>query len=543
MNMMRNGVRWLSVGKRRKSLLDPPAERQAKLICAKCEHDLASTNDLYVLHWQRGTHVASFQNAVLENLKSTTHVFPEPWKHASLQCTKCDSGVATRATVRGKRHSSRQSKSRVPSDVLRFTSWSELVAQMSNTPTLQSALKIQNDKERRESPSTDHRAINTKILLAKSSLDILQIVASEPHVNYVNVLTAFQRFSMFHQRTMVDIARLKRTKAPTPLPPLDDDDSDFDNSHWVLYKAQLQKHHHDLNLIYSTRFWNLVNDMERQCEMHLHTIASRYLFQLLKALLALHLAPARLVENLARQVDHRLTQQRFSVDKLAHFLHGFAILCAAEKPAWMEPLFTNICDYMVAQDARPEVLAMAAWSCAVANIHHGPLFDMLFKTANGLETTLSPTFATQTYQVYLDVGRRGLSPDRVDEYKQALATQQARNVSSTLHTVVSDTLKEMKIAHVNEYVMELGYSLDIALVEEKIGIEVNGPSHYQLRFNPSERYLLGPSLLKLRHVQTRAGWTILQVVYEDFTKVPPGQPRQEYLSLLLEVAMANRVVV
>ncbi|CAK4084888.1 unnamed protein product [Aphanomyces euteiches] len=139
MNMMRNGVRWLSVGKRRKSLLDPPAERQAKLICAKCEHDLASTNDLYVLHWQRGTHVASFQNAVLENLKSTTHVFPEPWKHASLQCTKCDSGVATRATVRGQEatlFSAKQvalklplesspivSISGVPSDVLRFTSY------------------------------------------------------------------------------------------------------------------------------------------------------------------------------------------------------------------------------------------------------------------------------------------------------------------------------------------------------------------------------------------------------------------------------------
>ncbi|KAF0722049.1 hypothetical protein AaE_009979, partial [Aphanomyces astaci] len=145
---------------RRKSLLDAPSERQAKLVCAKCEHHLVETSDLFFLHWQRGVHVASFQNAALEHLKSTEHPLAsiQPWKQAKLNCTKCDSGVATRATVRGQeatlfsaKHVSLKlplgfnpilSISGVPSDVFRFSSWSDLMAQVIATPALKAVLKI-----------------------------------------------------------------------------------------------------------------------------------------------------------------------------------------------------------------------------------------------------------------------------------------------------------------------------------------------------------------------------------------------------------------
>ncbi|RQM28311.1 hypothetical protein B5M09_007461 [Aphanomyces astaci] len=161
---------------------------------------------------QRGVHVASCQNAALEHLKSTEHPLAsiQPWKQAKLNCTKCDSGVATRATK---------------------------------------------------------------------------------HLNHVNVLTAFQRFAMFHQRTLQDIAQLKKQRIPNVVQVDEEDAARLD-----LYKVQLQRYHHDLNLIYSSRFWNLVDEMERQCQMHMHYVPSRYLFYLLKSLLALHVAPSKLME-------------------------------------------------------------------------------------------------------------------------------------------------------------------------------------------------------------------------------------------------------
>ncbi|KAF0718001.1 Aste57867_1965 [Aphanomyces stellatus] len=567
---------------RRKSLLDSPAERQAKLVCGKCENDLAATTDLFFLHWHKGVHVVSFQNAALEHLKSTEHPFAstQPWKQAKLSCTVCDTGVATRATVRGQEATLFSAKhvsfrlplgtspivsiSGLPSDVLRFSSWADLLAQIGNTPTLKQTLKIRQDKGAGFALSpTDHKAINTKVLLAQSAVDVLQLVDSEKDLNHVNILTAFQRFAMFYQRTLQDIARLKRQRLPH-LVEVDDEDA----ARLALYKAQLQKLHHDLNLIYSTRSvleFGLGNGTPVP-----NANASRAIALSFSLTQSARVASPRAVEidgvchhsdlsqqknhprrrrNLALQVQHRLPQERFSVDKLVHFLHGFAILCASDEHAksWIGPTFDNICEYILTQDTSPELLAMAGWACIVAKAPHAQLYETLLQTANSMPTR-SVTVSTQVYQVYLDATilqlpcRDVLTPHLRDSCKQALVQQQHRNVSSTLHTIVSDTLRDMRVPHVNEFVMELGYSLDIALVDERIGIEVNGPVHYQLRYDPSERMLLGASMLKMRHVQ-HAGWTIIQVPYEDMSKLASGKPRQDYLSFLLEVAMANRVVV
>ncbi|ETV90611.1 hypothetical protein, variant [Aphanomyces invadans] len=425
------------------------------------------------------------------------------------------------------------------------------MAQVAASPSLKSVLKIRQGTKATPPPTTtltadaqpiDHKEFNTRILLAQSAVDILQLVESESNLNHVNILTAFQRFAMFHQRTLHDIAQLKRQRVPHVIQVDEEDSARLD-----MYKVQLQRHHHDLNLIYSARFWNLVAELERQCQMHIHCVPSRYLYYLLKSLLVLHLAPSTLMENLAAQVTHRLPQDRFSVDKLVHFLHGFAILSTPNdcSKAWMEPTFQRICSYLLTQDSTPELLSMAAWACTVAKVHHPELIDAVLKAANA-HPVPGVAFSTQAYQIHLDSQlanlpcQHTLAPSRVGEFKQALVRQQHGNVSSTLHEVVSTTLLQMSVPHTNEYVMEYGYSLDIALIEERIGIEVNGPSHYQLRRNPSEQYLLGASMLKMRHIQ-RAGWTVIQVAYEDFCKLPLGKPRQEFLSLLLEVAMANRL--
>ncbi|RHY88526.1 hypothetical protein DYB35_008565 [Aphanomyces astaci] len=230
---------------RRKSLLDAPSERQAKL------------------GMQRGVHVASFQNAALEHLKSTEHPLAsiQPWKQAKLNCTKCDSGVATRATVRGY----------VDWIFIKNERWIPLCSQEA---TLFSA-----------------KHVSLKLPLGFNPIVSISGVPSDKHLNHVNVLTAFQRFAMFHQRTLQDIAQLKKQRIPNVVQVDEEDAARLD-----LYKVQLQRYHHDLNLIYSSRFWNLVDEMERQCQMHMHYVPSRYLFYLLKSLLALHVAPSKLME-------------------------------------------------------------------------------------------------------------------------------------------------------------------------------------------------------------------------------------------------------
>jgi len=121
-------MRFVNTG-RRLSLLDRPKQKQAKLICRKCESALAPTNDLYFLTWyvyiyaawylflcylipiailhfmncrKNGVHVASINNLALENLKSETHTAKQTWKNAKLSCITCDNGLATMATIRGK---------------------------------------------------------------------------------------------------------------------------------------------------------------------------------------------------------------------------------------------------------------------------------------------------------------------------------------------------------------------------------------------------------------------------------------------------------
>ncbi|OQR92124.1 hypothetical protein ACHHYP_04060 [Achlya hypogyna] len=559
-----------SFSTQRRSLLGseyPKPRQTAKLVCRKCESVLVATQDLFFLNWLKGVHVASFQNIALENVKTTAHPLApkEPWKQAKLRCCSCDLDVATRANVRGQEATLFSAKnvsfqlplgtspivsmSGLPSDVIRFSSWSDLLAQVTASPKLRATLAIREDQDStrtatKKEPTAAFKEFNTKLLLAESGAEVLTLMEQQAacELNHVNVLTAFQRFAMFHTQTHREIFAMKRKRLDA-MPNVSATEDD-DVSLAALERSKYQRLHLDTMLIYSTRFWNLVDELERQVQMHLHMVPSRYIFGLMKSLTGLQLAPSGLMGTLATQTLYRLEHHRFSPERLVHLAHGFATLCAADCSAqsWLPELFTRVGDYVLAhqEPLSPELLSMFAWSCAVAKVHHPGIVARLVDVAAAHKNP-AMALATQVYQVHLEgwPETAQLPVATVEAFKAKLLRQQRTNISSHLHKQISETLTRMQIAHANEYVLPQGYSLDIALVDDKIGIEVNGPMHYQLRRNPTEQWLMGSTLLKMRHIQ-QSGWTVLQVSHMDFTKLPTPKQREDYLSLLLEVATANR---
>lgn len=62
---------------------------------------------------------------------------------------------------------------------------------------------------------------------------------------------------------------------------------------------------------------------------------------------------------------------------------------------------------------------------------------------------------------------------------QAWREQVANFVISKLHRDVSGRLEAMGISHLNEHVTEDGlFSIDIALLDQELALEVDGPFHF-----------------------------------------------------------------
>lgn len=98
---------------------------------------------------------------------------------------------------------------------------------------------------------------------------------------------------------------------------------------------------------------------------------------------------------------------------------------------------------------------------------------------------------------------------------------------SFLQEQVGDALKSLGIPHKHEYDVD-GLVVDIVLLERKIALEVDGPSHY---FRNVQR-IDGSTQLRNRLLQ-RMGWRVKSVPYFQFQDLTPAG-KQIYLTDLLE---------
>ena len=70
-----------------------------------------------------------------------------------------------------------------------------------------------------------------------------------------------------------------------------------------------------------------------------------------------------------------------------------------------------------------------------------------------------------------------------------------------------------------EVLTDIGYSLDAVIVYrggERIGVEVDGPSHF---VGPSLRSPNGSTVLKHRQLRTLEGWNLVSVPYWEWSEI------------------------
>jgi hypothetical protein len=115
-----------------------------------------------------------------------------------------------------------------------------------------------------------------------------------------------------------------------------------------------------------------------------------------------------------------------------------------------------------------------------------------------------------------------------DLYQWALADHGSFNVQvSAQHADVSKALVGMGAKHIIEDTSS-GYAVDLALPEEGIAVEIDGPSH----FSRTDGRLLGATALKRRHLQLM-GWHVFSITHEDWQSALRAEARLQELRELI----------
>eukprot|EP00887_Chlorella_sp_A99_P006564 scaffold3.g6564.t1 len=124
-----------------------------------------------------------------------------------------------------------------------------------------------------------------------------------------------------------------------------------------------------------------------------------------------------------------------------------------------------------------------------------------------------------------------LPPEWLARAEAEWRAQNMQNKTSRTHKEVSEVLSQLGQAHELERKVEDGlFSVDIALADRMVAIEVDGSSHFTI----NEPYApLGKSVMRWRALAER-GWKVVTVPYFRWTLLPTRDARREYLWGLLQ---------
>jgi len=99
---------------------------------------------------------------------------------------------------------------------------------------------------------------------------------------------------------------------------------------------------------------------------------------------------------------------------------------------------------------------------------------------------------------------------------------------SGLQRSIAAALATLQLGFEEEYLEpRTGYSLDLALPSSRVGVEVDGPSHFLLPDGRGVRKPNGPTLLK-RRLLAAAGWSVISVPFYEWYGLIADE-RQAYL--------------
>lgn len=230
--------------------------------------------------------------------------------------------------------------------------------------------------------------------------------------------------------------------------------------------------------------------------------------------------------------------EEFSNFHFVRLLWGFAFFNFST-PNLMPKLtaeFARRCDALQGERFTLHHLALLGWSLAVLDAFNPKLWDMyqlqLIQAYHehvnssveeqqelGEDISRPSSAINQIFQSWLLVSATHpdqqwvLAPILLEKGQQSWSTQAKEVQVSGFHSEVSHLLTSMGIAHsIEHFTEDKLFSIDIALPEEMVAIEVDGPSHFaKNNMRPLANLFIRKKLLEAR------GWKVASVPFYDWT--------------------------